>query len=348
MAKKIYNIISGARSGALNIAVVVGEYLAEKDYEVITLLRKYNKTDLDAEVIPDRFTLDYIYGLAGRIRRERPDLILVHGYSTHIWTKLAVAKAGIPVKLIHVEHNRERYTGLRSWLTRKMDAYTDAYVCVSMGVAEHLKAQGIDKNKVSVIYNGISLEKFRLPKEKQSVYTIGMTARFTKQKDQLTLLKAVQILVQEKGQELQLILLGDVKTKAACEAWVKQAGLEKSVRFQTGAFTELIPKLDLFVLATHYEGLPLVLCEAMAAGLPVIATDVPGVNEIVLPEKTGWLVPEQDEKALAAQILFCLQAQNSRNVENCAEAGRAFVKADFSLEGMLGNYKKCIDKITGK
>jgi len=345
MKKKIFNIISGAKSGALNIAVTLGAYLAEQGYQVDTILRKYNKTDLQAvTVVKDRCTVDYICALAARIKRERPDLILVHGYSTHIWTKLAVAKAGVPVKLIHVEHNAERYTPFRSWLTRKMDAYTDRYICVSQGVVSHLLQQGVSADKVSVVYNGIERLDFVRPKKKHAVYTVGMTARFTKQKDQLTLIKAIEYLVQEKQMEVQLLLLGTGKTRRNCEDYVKTAGLQDVISFRTGAFSEIVSELDVFVLSTHYEGFGLVLCEAMAADLPVIATDVAGANEIVCDGETGFLVPENDSRALAEKILYCCKLEPAVLQSMRAAASQA-LDEKFSQAKMCEAYAKHISEL---
>lgn len=346
---KVWNIVSGTKSGALNIALIVGEHLKARGHEVQLVLRKYNKTDRsDADVVGDCFVLDYVKALACQIRARRPDLILVHGYSTHIWTKLAVALSRVPVRLIHIEHNVERYTWLRSWLTRKLDVYTERYICVSQGVARRLLAQKVAAEKVSVIYNGIHTELFHRAKEKQAVYTIGMTARFSRQKDQMTLIKAVAYLIKEKKCELHLFLLGDGKTKERCERYVKEAGLDRFISFESGSFAALAPRLDLFVLSTHYEGLPLVLCEAMAARIPVLASDVAGVDEIVLDHKTGLLFPEGNVKDLAQKILFCMQWQGTPELEALLDAAEDSLEEIFSLEKMCETYQLLVEKQFGR
>ena len=199
-------------SGSLNIAIDISNYLKTRGYEVIDIFRKYNNTDLKGIiVIKDKFTIDYILSLGEFIRHSKPDLIIVHGYSTHIWTKLALAYAKMPVKLIHVEHNTEKYTPFRRYLTRKLDKYTDKYICVSKGVANHLIKQGIDKSKVEVIYNGIDIQSFDLPKEKHDIFTVGMVARFSKQKDQMTLIKAIEYLIKEKNEKIKFVINGHRK-----------------------------------------------------------------------------------------------------------------------------------------
>lgn len=301
--KKIFNIVSGNPSGALNISMEISEYLKQCGFDVIDIFRKYNKTKYkNAIVIKDKCTIDYIISLSSFIKDNNPDLIIVHGYSTHIWTKLAVAYSGKNVKLIHVEHNTEKYTFFRRYLTQKLDKYTNKYICVSKGVANHLIKQGIDKSKVKVIYNGIDIKKFNLIKEKHDIFTVGMVARFSKQKDQMTLIKAIEYLVKEKNEQIKLLLMGEGKTKKRCKKYVKEHNIEDYIEFIDGTFKDLIVKTDVFVLSTHYEGLPLVICEAMASKTPVIGTDVIGVNEIIIDNETGLLVKENDIIDLANNI----------------------------------------------
>ena len=342
--KKILSIVSGNPSGSLNIAIDISNYLKTQGYEVIDIFRKYNNTDLKGIiVIKDRWTLDYIISLGKFIRDTKPDLILVHGYSTHIWTKLALAYSGLKIKLIHVEHNTEKYTPFRRYLTQKLDKYTDKYICVSQGVANHLIKQGIDKTKVQVIYNGIDIEKFNLPKEPHDIFTVGMVARFSKQKDQMTLIKAVEYLIKEKQENIRLLLMGTGKTKAKCQKYIQEHDLEKHIEIMEGKFTDLIVKTDLFVLATHYEGFGLVLCEAMAANTPVIGTNVAGVNEVIINNNNGLLVKDNDILDLSQAII---KIKNDTNLkEHFIKNATLFLYKNFRLELMYKNYKKVVKQL---
>ena len=93
--KKIFNVVSGNPSGALNISMEISEYLKQCGFDVIDIFRKYNKTKYkNVVVIKDKCTIDYIVSLSNFIKKNKPDLVIVHGYSTHIWTKLAIAHSG--------------------------------------------------------------------------------------------------------------------------------------------------------------------------------------------------------------------------------------------------------------
>ncbi len=344
MSRKILTVVSGAPSGALNVAATIANYFGTY-FESKILLRKYNKANLkDVIVVKDVFVLDYIMNLQKEIKRIQPDLIIAHGYSTHLWTKIATIFSRVP--LIHIEHNIEKYTILRRWLLQYLDRYTLAYICVSQGVANYLIEQGINKNKVSVIYNGIDINEFHKQKQPQLQFTIGMTARFTKQKDQLTLIKAIEYLVHNEDLSVRLILQGDGKQKKKCIAYINKKQLGNIITFETGRLAELTPRLDLFVLATHYEGFGLVVCEAMAAHVPVIASDVPGVNEIIEHGKDGYLVPDGNYKALAEQIRQCYwdKQHNVQVSQVLTDAAFRKVTTKFSVKMMCDQYCKRIQE----
>lgn len=119
--------------------------------------------------------------------------------------------------------------------------------------------------------------------------------------------------------------------------------MNNNIKIIEGNIKELITKLDVFVLATHYEGLPLVLCEAMAAKTSIIATNVPGVNEIILDEKTGLLVKENDKIDLANSII---KLKNNMDLSKSLVYNvDEFIHEQFNLELMYKNYEQRIKEI---
>ena len=137
--------------------------------------------------------------------------------------------------------------------------------------------------------------------------------------------------------------MGIGKTRKKCEEYIIKHNLNNNIKIIEGNIKELITKLDVFVLATHYEGLPLVLCEAMAAKTPIIATDVPGVNEIILDEKTGLLVKENDKIDLANSIIKL--KNNKLKREEIENKSYEWVLKNFNREKMNINYKNVINKL---
>ena len=119
--------------------------------------------------------------------------------------------------------------------------------------------------------------------------------------------------------------------------------MEDYIEFIYGNFKDLIVKTDVFVLSTHYEGLPLVICEEMASKTPVIGTDVIGVNEIIVNNETGLLVKENDIVDLANKIMEL--RKNNLKREEIENKSYEWVLKNFNKEKMNINYKNVINKL---
>lgn len=159
-----------------------------------------------------------------------------------------------------------------------------------------------------------------------------VVARFERQKDHVTLLRGLPIL---HTREWQLDLVGDGPTRPACERAVANAGLSDRVRF-LGEVHDVATRLagaQMLILPSRWEGMPLTLLEAMRAGLPVVATDVGGVGEVVLHGVTGLLVPRGEVMPLAAALARLVDDPELR--VRFGTAGRARYVARFSSAAMV-------------
>lgn len=138
--------------------------------------------------------------------------------------------------------------------------------------------------------------------------------------------------------------MGIGKTRKKCEEYIIKHNLNNNIKIIEGNIKELITKLDVFVLATHYEGFGLVLCEAMAAKVPVISTSVVGVkDEVIFNHKNGLLVNDSDKIDLADKIL---QIKNNQELKNeLVKNADIFVKKYFALNIMYAKYEKVIETI---
>jgi glycosyltransferase involved in cell wall biosynthesis len=245
--------------------------------------------------------------------------------------------------LVHVEHNsRERYSFLRLRLARWLAHRTDAIVGVSEGVKNRLLELGFPTEKCMAIPNGVNvtqLETVMRPDWSNRLPQVIMASRFARQKDPKTLIKAMQIL-QERGLATLLSFagLGKPSLIKQCHKMAAQAGLSESINFlgQVTRLPELLAQHQVFVLSTHYEGMPLALIEAMAMGCACIATDVVGVREVIAHGQTGLLVPEGDAQALADAIEKLLV--QPAWAEMMGIAARDSVKAKFDLSLMHERY----------
>ena len=323
----LHFVTGGFSGGATQVAVqLTRAAMASEAIEPLLVLRRKRRGDpqrieelrragVPLEVVPGWSHLATIVALVKLCREFRPDVLVAHGFSEHLWGRYAGLIAKVPA-LVHVEHNtRERYTPWRRAQARWLARRTACIVGVSEGVRQALLAMGMPAGRTLAIPNGIALAPFadadahplaaRVP-------GIVMVARFSAQKDHATLLRALALL---RGRGLQPPLLlaggGKARHRQPLEALARQLGIDGQVRFLGvhRGVPELLMRHRIAVLSTHYEGMPLALLEGMAAGCAVVGSAVPGVREVLADGIDGHLVPESDPQAMAdvlERLLRCL------------------------------------------
>ncbi|WP_027994701.1 glycosyltransferase [Simplicispira psychrophila] len=323
---KVLHFVTGGFSGATQVAVDLC-LAAQGDPRLQTLLvlRRKRHTSaarveaLRAQGLQVRVVSNWLHALTvwetrQIIRRWQPDVVFAHGFSDHIWGRQAAIAEGVP-RIFHVEHNaRERYTPRRLRQALALAAHTEASIGVSEGVRTSLIERGFAPQQCLAIPNGIALERFPdslLPARWQDrTSAILMASRFARQKDQATLIHALaQLRARGLAPALHLAGVGSERLQRQAQALVRRLGLQQQVHF-LGNVTDLPRRLadtQVFVLSTRWEGMPLALVEAMAAGCACIGTDVVGVREVIEQGSTGLLVPPGDATALADALQRLLQ-----------------------------------------
>jgi glycosyltransferase involved in cell wall biosynthesis len=245
--------------------------------------------------------------------------------------------------VIHTKHGRGVAEGhLARALSRVATAWTFRLVTVSEDAARvALDIDRVPAEKLLVIHNGIDVERFSAGgtgagKTGGRAVTVG---RLDPVKDQTTMLRAVRLVV-DKVPGFRLDVVGDGPSRPELEALRSTLGLGDHVRFH-GYRDEVGPYLasaDFFVLSSTSEGVPLALLEAMASGLPGVATDVGGIREVIVPEKTGYLVPAQSPEALADAMLRI--QSDLGNLDRMGRAARRRVEDEFSLRSVVRRYEE--------
>lgn len=349
------HFVTGGFSGANQVAVDLCRAARRAQaMDTVLVLRRKPSTDpdrvaalrdegLDVRVVPGWSHAATIWTLRSLARAWRPDILVAHGFSEHLWGRYAGLLAGVP-HLVHVEHNsRERYTRWRLaqalWLARR----SAATVGVSLGVRDHLLELGFPAERCIAIPNGVDLARIHavpaLPWQARE-NAILMASRFGRQKDHATLVRALALLG-SGGLAPPLALAGGGKQRQrkAMQRLVHQLGLDAQVRFlgQVADMPALLAQHRIFVLATHYEGMPLALLEAMAAGCACIGSDVVGVREVIAHGRTGLLVPEGDVQALA-EALETLLTQPG-HAEALGRAARKQAELEFDVSRMHARYE---------
>jgi starch synthase (maltosyl-transferring) len=250
-------------------------------------------------------------GLTRELHRQQPAVLQTFLWHANIVGRIAARRTGVPhvVSGIRVAEKRGRW---RLRLDRWTERYIDRHVCVSQAVADFsIRESGLSPQKTVVIPNGVDLETFRnadpvelssfgIPNEATVLLSVG---RLDPQKDPLTLIRATGRLARDRP-DLHLLLIGQGTLEEEIAQAAEAVGIADRVHLAgwQSDIAGIMRSADLLVLTSLWEGLPNVLLEAGASGLPIVATQAEGVSEIVEDGVTGRLVTIGDEQALAAAI----------------------------------------------
>ncbi|MFA5145950.1 MAG: glycosyltransferase [Candidatus Omnitrophota bacterium] len=305
----------------------------------------------------ERFDILLPFRLSKILREENISIVHTHNPTNWLYGGIAARLAGLP--LIHTEHTTTDYDSyhVKRWefIEWALAKFTRRITAVAGSVKTHMiKRSGINSKKIEVVYNAIETERFDTGANKEKMrgelsirqdeFVIGNIARFYENKDHQTLLRAFK-LVLEKIPNVYLLLIGDGPLKYKIESFAGELKIPARIKFLGNRrdIPQLLKMMDLFVLSSKREGLPIVLLEAMASGLPIVATDVDGNGELVLHEETGFVVPPADPKELSAAILNLLTDRSK--AKRMAARGKERVKNHFTFNSMVEKYEKIYEEV---
>ena len=296
------------------------------------------------------------------IRRENIALLHCHLFAASLLGAGAARMAGVGA-VLETCHGPEVWRMgkmLRGsfWVDRQVGRLVDKYIAVSHAAARHLiDTKGVPASKVRVIHNGRDLDRFGATDARRRSATraalglgdepaILVPARLDEQKGHRYLLDALAILA-PRWPNLITLLAGDGTLEQSLRAQCAALGLGDRVRFlgYRRDVPELLEAADLVVLPSLYEGLSLVTIEALAAGRPMVATEVDGTPEVVIHEKTGLLAPPANPQALASAIERMLS--DPAMAARLGSEGRKFVNENFTLKRQIEETVAVYSELTG-
>ncbi|MEO5862131.1 MAG: TIGR03088 family PEP-CTERM/XrtA system glycosyltransferase [Burkholderiales bacterium] len=297
------------------------------------------------------------------IRRLKPAIVHSRGMSG-LDSMLPAMLNGVSAR-IHGEHGRDMDdldgTNLKAqWVRRLHRPFISHYIALSKDLKSYLEKKiRVPERRITQIYNGVDCQYFRpalsgrapLPESgfaNDTSFIIGTVGRMQAVKDQVNLTKAfilLATLLPEKKHQLRLVIVGDGPLWAQCGRLLDVAGL-RHLAWLPGArddVADLMRGMDLFILPSLAEGISNTILEAMACGLPVIATQVGGNPELVEEGITGNLIPAADPGALAEAIIPYLLIPGL--CANRGRAGRIRTESQFSIESMVDSYMRVYDRV---
>jgi glycosyltransferase involved in cell wall biosynthesis len=284
------------------------------------------------------------------LSKHRVQILHTHRYKENMIGGLAALFSGVTYLVQTVHGLNEPFMGIkkiRANLYNFLDRWTtkflfDKIIVVSSHIGERLKER-LNGPRTVCIRNCLDLQKIRVNKSKIEIRSdlgieedsplVGTAGRLVPVKGLDYLLKATKIM-QRKSPHLKVLIIGEGPERKNLENAASKLGIDSQIIF-TGEredVHDLIYALDLFILPSLSEGIPMVLLEALALEVPVVVSAVGGIPEVITHQFTGFLVPPKEEQALANACLHLLE--NKDLAKAVALKGKEMVKTKFSAEIM--------------
>ena len=361
--KSIVNVLhideqTGWRGGELQTSWIV-RGLAERGHTVVIAGRKGSAF------------LEHDYGVDGLVRIEAPfrsefdpwtiwklaravqtcSIDVLHAQTSHAHTYACLARA-VARRGKVVVSRRVSFAPKTHLLNRWKYGLPDRFIAVSQHVADVLLEYGVAPSRVRVDHSSIDLARIEaapLPRAAlgipEGAPLIGNTGALVGHKDHQNLIAAMPAVLAEMP-DVHLVIAGEGELRASIEAHIERLGLGDRVRLlgHRKDAPAIVQALDVYVSSSWSEGLGTSVLEALACGVPVVATVAGGVPEMVIHEQTGLLVPARDSESLAAAILRMLRDESLARV--LARNGKAHVESHFTVdrmvEGNIGVYEELL------
>jgi glycosyltransferase involved in cell wall biosynthesis len=296
------------------------------------------------------------------LKSQQIDVLLVHGYKAGLVGWRAARRAGVPVIAVSRGWTSENWkVNLYERLDKLVLRWVDAVVCVSQSQADKVSRCGVRKDRIHVIPNAIDTDRFR---EVDPTGRIELESLFNDSLPERPLLvgaagrlspeKGFDILITAASQVLaavpqaRFLIFGEGALRGQLEPQIRQLRLEQRIKLVgfRQDLDRLLSHLDLFVQSSHTEGMPNVLLEALAAGVPVVATAVGGTPEIIVSDTCGDLVQAGSVSELTRALIALIADDTRRRRYSCQ--GRDVIAQRFGFRNQAQRYTNVLRKLVGR
>lgn len=293
------------------------------------------------------------------LREVQPDVVHSHTIAALFYGGPAAWSAGVPL-MVHTEHSNNvgwESSRRKAWLWWLAGSFARRFFCVSRDIADELeRGRVIPRSRLRVMMNGIDTVRVARPTDTAGLRrslgipaaapVIGTVGRLNPVKRQEVLVRAFARL-RAAIPDAHLVLVGDGPSRDELRGLVAQLGVEDSVHF-AGYQAEperFLQIMNVFALTSGMEGLPLSILEAWAVGLPVVASAVGGVPDLIAEGEDGFLFPSGDEEKLAAILADLLR--NPERARQIGNAARRKVTEQYDLRRMADDYDREYRELLG-
>ena len=285
-----------------------------------------------------------LFKLIKYFRKNKINILHSHMYDPNKIASITGNLAKVPC-IVTSEHGKNLWKKKRHHLVEKhlIDRSVKMRVAVSEDI-KHLRIKNdkLNPNKIITIPNGVSIPA-TIPNKKKVPQVIGAMGRLVDAKDYFSLIDTIKI-VRDAGNDLKLLIAGEGLLKEKLEKYINKLGLNKSAELVGFQKPDLfLGKIDIFAMSSQREGMPVALLEAMSFGLPVVATDVGGIKEVVENNIDGLLSESKNPKAMAENIIRIVQDANLR--DRLGFAARNKIVEQYSIKNIANLYVKLYSKL---
>ncbi len=305
--------------------------------------------DVDIHFLGARRWSDFpfaVRALRGHFAQSRPDLVQTFLFHANIVGRIAARQAGVPGVVCGIRV-AERQSRWHLWLDRLTSRWVQRYVCVSQSVAQFsAREAGLPPSRLTVIPNGVDLERFPATSPASLVAEgippgsriIAFVGRLDRQKGLDWLLESAPEWL-PRVRDCHLVLVGQGPERSTLERIARQRGIAGQVHWLGWRkdIAEILAASDLLVLPSRWEGMPNVVLQAMASQMPVVATDVEGVRELLGENAEPQVVAFGQTSALAEKLVRILS--DNAFAGQLGRENRTRCEQNFSIVGMVHAYE---------
>ncbi len=355
--KRILHFIGGGElGGAEELLLTLMKLLDQERYEAqliclcqgpfAELARQHG---FKAAVIPMRhkFDLSTIKPIRQYLHENQIDLVHTHGVRANLVARTAAKKEGLPVvttfhSVLRYDYDSVFKALLAKYLTIVTNKYTDRFIAISRAIKKEILEMGVPDNKIAVIHNGLDISKYAEPRNPLETgrelglnpdkYTVAVIARLHPVKGHQYFLQAAREIL-NKGVNAQFLIIGEGIYRDKIKLWIKDLGLEEAV-IMPGYYSpieNIYGLCDVLCVPSLMEGLGMVVLEAMHFKVPVVASNIGGIKEIIQDQSNGLLVEPGDYRGLAQGVIRVLSDKDL--AQYLKEQGQETLPA-FSPENM--------------
>lgn len=282
------------------------------------------------------------------IKEKQIDIVHIHDSSALSAAILAKMLSNTKARIIY---SRKRNNRIKDNFFSKLkydNKHVEKIVCVSKAVEKIYLDVGMDPNKLLTIYDAIDVNKFANKSSKNIIHDelnlsedskiIGNICSLSKQKDIKTFIDTAKLLLKKNPAKLEFVLIGGGELDEELKEYTSSLGIANKIHFLgfRNNINELLPELDILLMTSLTEGLPLSIYEAFASKVPIVSTKAGGIPEVVIDNKTGFLAEIKDKNELERKISNLLENASLR--KDIVESAFSVVSSSFDLKNLEENY----------